>query len=740
MFLTILEIVGVALVVLTVYYLCCTKFSRLGHSQAWIMIVASRLLVRLQWSCQRAASYLGALFERSLHFPGVPVGECFAGIAIVARLIILAVSSVVIDGEASSTLSAQSALWGTSSNYQLGAIELVSSAQFVATAALFGAILLECVGLIPASAALFVPMSKRLRWVVGVIAGLFTLISMLVIADFYIFKGVYLISPDSAQNMTIWILGGLGLISAAASIPALYGLVVGLCALFSVVVWLLEKGFAGTAVSLSLLPSILDVVAVHFSEGQRTTYEGYEPGLPWRVPNTWFDDRFSRRVKILAVPAAGDDDVTQPIAQLLPDIQKVSEAMKQPYKTAALVFVHTFGSRLFFVVKSAIELLGAAESILDTGLCDLSVSHINTAMPAIIDDSPSSDEKKAAIVHTGTQGAAYETLTGRLAAKLVEVHLQTKAAPAPLVFVIDKQCLSDCVPMLQEVKRRLPLHSVVVVTSIVQADLQNEKIVQGLKAMQALYRDEVVEKVIVLDARSPFALTHGEETQLSFAANACVSLLLTHKHNLNNMSGNELLKMVRPGGAFASFAFASEGLALGRVPTRLSFLPGLKERTGMGEIGDILLQSQAAIKRCVQDADCAAYPAAVDSTLPALVLVDVPVKVADSRFAEVVSSTSRFVNSTFPFASSAVVSGNGYTYPTDVSSRFNVQASLLFGLPSLLPEETLEEDDSGARVFTLVPLPTKNTPVPASTNGNGHKNGKVAARRVTRSRKNAGGK
>jgi hypothetical protein len=736
--LQILEMAGIALGVLLLLYLLSRRFPSFGDALAFVCVLIARLLVKIQWFAEKAAGYLDRLFQASLNYPpGAPVGECFAGIAVLARVIYLAVSLCIFIGETENTLLAQSALWQTSTSVQLpGGVELASATLFLCTAALFGAVLLETVGLIPASASLFVPMRKLLRWIVGIVAGLFTVVSLLVVADFYLFRGVYLIAPSSAQPMTLYILGGLGLITAAASIVALWGLVVGTCGLLTVVFWLFTKVYEGIAEVASLLPSLLDVLALFLSDGRIGVYSEYLPTDPYKVPGPLFNgyNLQNSTVSLSALPEHTDNEQTT--GNLLPEKVK-EEVMKQPFKTASVILVGSFGSRMFPLFKTKIAELDAAGTILTTGLCDLSVSHMNTGIPSIIDLSPDNADKKQAVLHNGAEFAAYATLLKSIGGRLVEVHLQTKAAPAPLLFVIDKNCLASACSMVEDVKRRLPLHSIVVITSIVQADLQNTNTVKRLQALQALHEQEVLEKIIVLDARSPFALQQGEETQLAFTASALISLLLTHKHTLNNRACNEMLKELHIGSAFASFSFASETLALGKVPARLSILPGVKNKTGMGDLGDILAQVQEATKRCVEDRTCAAFPVAVDSASPAVVVVDTPIKIADARFHEVVSTTSRFVNATYPFAACVTVSGNGCCYPKEIASRFFVQASCLYQLPNTLSEEKSQQKTT---VIQLLPLPAADTSAQLATNGNGHKNGASGAaseRNTRRSRKNA---
>src|SRR5262249_31274133 len=86
-----------------------------------------------------------------------------------------------------------------------------------------------------------------------------------------------------------------------------------------------------------------------------------------------------------------------------------------------------------------------------------------------------------------------------------------------------------------------------------------------------------------------------------------------------------------------------------------------------------------------------------------MVSCTVPFGVHDPRFAECVRENSRYVNTTYPFASAVTVRGNGCRYPHDLGSRFRVQASCLLPINPVsllaLPEP------KKAAVTSLVPLP-----------------------------------
>src|SRR5207248_114454 len=150
------------------------------------------------------------------------------------------------------------------------------------------------------------------------------------------------------------------------------------------------------------------------------------------------------------------------------------------------------------------------------------------------------------------------------------------------------------------------------------------------------HAEDIVETVIVTDPRSPFASAYGEETQRTFTAAALVSLLLGSRHSLANRSFTNILQELHSLSPFCSMSFASEIIALGSVPNRIKWIPGISSAAGShsGDFSDIILQGRAVATRVLTDADTRAFDAEISSDSPCVVIFNTPIQLNDPRFNE----------------------------------------------------------------------------------------------------------
>jgi hypothetical protein len=340
---------------------------------------------------------------------------------------------------------------------------------------------------------------------------------------------------------------------------------------------------------------------------------------------------------------------------------------------------------------------------------------VQSAIPGIVDLSPAHATRQAALLHSETEGQAYHTLLSSLADQLVEKHLDTKASPAPLIFAIDCRSLVDAVDMLETVKRRLPLHSLVVVTELSSMDAKNKIVQTGIVDMQNLYAEDFIETVIVTDPHFTFAAQYGEETQHHFLAQTLVGLIIAHKHNvLHNRSFTDVLHKLHSLSPFTAVSFASEVVAVGSMPKRWGWLPGVSGHAGTGNYGDILAQTKAAIDRVVTKEETRTFPAQMSTDATRAILACVPIALNDPRHAASVLDNALYVASRYPNALSLTVRGNGCAYPHHISGHFMAQASCLYPLApaSLLPLQETKQ----VTVTPLNPL----TPAHEGTSENGN--------------------
>ncbi len=482
---------------------------------------------------------------------------------------------------------------------------------------------------------------------------------------------------------------------------------------------MLARGISALA---SLPPHQLDTIALHLTGGESGVWGEQIERDPHKYP-ALFGSAYANlqpghtRVVELPEHAASidaDTDDVQIFPVLTPELE---EKMSKP-DNVSIVFVGLYGSRLRPFVVRKIDELHAKDSIWTSGYLDFSINHIDTAIPGIVDISLPHNERIASTLHGKNEGETYQTALNRLGDRLVETHLSSRAAPSTLIFVIDCRLLVYAVEMLESIKRRLPLFSLVVYTSVSDQDTQNITVHTGLVDCQSLWAEDIIETVFVTSPRSGFASSYGEETQLNFTAQALVSLILGHRHNLSNRSFTNVLQELHSLSPFCSMSFASESIALGSVPKRIKWIPGVSGSAGShsGDFSDIILQARNVATSVLTDPDTRAFDAEVSSDYPCIVLFNTPIQLNDPRFNEFSRDLALWVGSNFPFASSITVRGNGCAYPYHLGSKFLVQATAIYPLqPSSYPR--LQQSAKTVKITPLYPLSTAVEPV--NSNGAG---------------------
>ena len=710
-------IVLIVIAGLILLYLVARRIKPFGQSLGFVCAVAGRILVKIAQYMHSVADYARTAAVASLRYPpGVGEGDYWFGVNVLSRIVYFVLAVCILGGETVNTLLVLPALFHTANHFALpGIVDIASAALFICTPALFGAVILETVGLIPHGAGLFPRMNKLTRWVLGVLSGVFLILSILLIGYFYLYRAAYLADPASTQGMSFYLLGGLGLLIAAVSVLALWAFVVGGCGVASLLLWVGELIALGIAALASLVPSLLDTLALHLTNGTIGVYG---------------EQRERDHHTFPSFPAAMSDPL-QPgqSIQSLPDYPSVIDAesngivpietneleknMSNPDKNATIVFVGSFGTKMFTPVTQKIATLRATESIASSAYLDLAITHVQTMMPGIVDLSPTQRERKETLLHSDTEGQAYKTLLHQLADRLVDTHLETKASPAPLIFVIDCHELVDAVEMLETIKRRLPLHSLLVVTSLSSLDVQNKVVQAGIGDMQRLYEEDVIETVMVIDPHYSFAVQYGEETQHTFLAHTLVGMVIAQKHNLQNRSFTNVLHDLHGLSPFTAVSFASEAVAVGKTPKRWAWVPGVSGHAGTGNYGDIIAQVREVINKVVTQENTRTFPASVHTDATSIVLTTVPIALNDDRFAACASDNAHYVGVHYTSAISITVRGNGCPYPYHMGSKYLVSAACLYPLsPVNFPKL---QSSKSVRVTPMYPITTLEP-----TTGNGH--------------------
>ncbi len=730
-FLTSLAILAVLAVLGVLFHVSRTS-EPVGSAIGFLCAFLANVFVSIKEYMEKSAVFCKNACTASLRFPpGITDGDYWQGVIVLSKNVFFVVASCCLGGEIFGTLEVVPSLFQSANHFAIpGITELSLAAVIVSTPALWGSLTLECLGVIH-GCGLFPRLDTLKRWVLGVLSLLMTVAAILLYGYFYVYRRELLTDPQSAQDMTLYLFSGLGILTASSAVLALYALVVGGAGVVSLLLLIAEVVCTIIAALVSLPINLLNVVSIHVS-GMDVTQKYSEP-VRVDLPPVAFQPHGQTSVVLLPERAASKVAQTDEIVPIeTPELEKFS--MAHPEKTSSIDFIGEFGSRMVKPVAQKVEDLRAIDTILTSGWLDLGSPQQQLAIPGTVDVSPTYAERKTTMIHGATEGETYTALSDRQADKKVAVHLESNASPGALFIIVDARNIVDVVPSIVSMKRRLPFHSLVVVTSISESDVNNPIIHTGIVDLQSLDAEDIIETVIVLNPRSDFAARYGEETQRQFFAEFLVSLILSHKHNpSSNRSCTSLLQELHTISPFTTCSFASAPVAVGDLPKKYKLLPGIAGKVGLGDYSDILSQARECVKRVLTDEETRAFNAEVNTETPCFVVVNVPIQLSDRRFNEFARDINLWAGANFPFATCITVRGNGCALPYHLGGRYKVQATCFYPVqPASFPRM------QGAKTVKITPLyPVTTALEPVSSNSPVPTSEKKAVNATPRSKKAA---
>src|SRR6267154_928868 len=110
--LTIPTYMGIAALVLLLLYLIARRVPILGDALAFLCVLVARPLVTIQGICEKAARYCDGVVEKTLRYPPGVTSDTWHGILVIARNIILMVSSIILTADVYNTLQSLSLFFG----------------------------------------------------------------------------------------------------------------------------------------------------------------------------------------------------------------------------------------------------------------------------------------------------------------------------------------------------------------------------------------------------------------------------------------------------------------------------------------------------------------------------------------------------------------------------------------------------------------------------------------------------
>jgi len=727
-----------AFVVLVVLYRRARRSALTADSLSFPLILVTRPAVMLQRLFERVAEFCGGVVEKSLRYPAHIASDVWSGVSSIAKTIMFAVCTVVNIGDIYGMMQRLPLLFGGAGAVALpGSFVIPSALLFICMTALYGAVLLECAGLLPESAHLFPKMSEKVRkWLMIACAVGFAL-SLIFGVLFWVFSGIYInVDPDTAGVLTIPIFGLVGILLFGSSIISLWGLVAGLGGVISSVFWLLSCLFRILAGIVSIPLSPIDVFVRYITHGRWSIYMDllpHEPHKPLSSPfpgYRWVSPDDTRaalqpgQTHIVELPERSvalntDNDNVQ----LFP-VYTQDELEKKMNGNAniSIVFVGEYGRKMKQPLTLALERFNAKKYVRSTAYIGSSMNHINTAIPGIEDISPTLAEWKQASLHGMNESQIVTKLFDLTFDKLVETHRFARHVPGAILFLVDPGRLVEFVDASPEsLKARLPLHSLYVGTSLSPQDALNLTVNVGMGDVESLVKEHIVSVIDVSSRNSQFASRNGEATLLACEAQKIASLIKAPEDSQNNPSLPSVLEELHSTGSpYCASSYASEGVALGNVARRFTtWIPGARSAAGshVGDYGDLVLQARSVTNRVLTDLETTAFDSEVSSDLPCFVLLSKPMERKDARSPEFDSAMELWLGSTFNFAKCISVNANGISLAGHLGSKMLVSATSIF---PLTPGSFPRLKQSAKTVITpLYPLNSTTAIEPAANNGRG---------------------
>jgi len=621
---------------------------------------------------------------------------------------------LVLAGESYNSVLAVPVLFHTSLRIQLpNVVEFASGALFVAAPSLIGAVIMECCNLIPAGAGLFPPMSKPVRIGLGLVSGVLLILATALSGFFYLYRAAFIIDPEGSQWMSLFILPALGVCIAAVSIVAFWALVIGACGIASVVLWIVGRVCRVISAIASLAPSLLDVLAVHLSQGVLSVHGEFIGHDEYRVPPLFVDPQEGSR---LPENASFQADAAI-IVEADPDESSLEEiTVTNSSKNLTQVLVGSFGTKMAVPLSNRIGRFSASGNILASCQVDLDSASRQDRIRGVADLSPTQTHIEHALRSGEGRENAYASLLREMPERLVEKYLHLRSVPSPINYYVDSPLLGCMCGPLSLTKRRLSLVSQFVATSISAAQINNPDVQEGLRAMQKLQDDGDIATTLILDPQSPLSTLHSENFQLLLLSHALIGLTVAHKQNPLYPSLPNLLRDLHSAGPFIGVSMVSQAVARGKVPSRYWWpWPGKNEK-GSGDLGDVVIQARFAIEQALSETGARAYGSGSKTITPSLVFLSVPYQLNDECVPRLRDEISLYMAQNYNSTMCVVVCGsNGIAYPHQhFGSGYFVSACAFYPLPDLLLPSAAEKRKAGI-VTPLRPF----EPNVEATNGHG---------------------
>ncbi|MFL5629043.1 MAG: hypothetical protein ACJ788_25970 [Ktedonobacteraceae bacterium] len=593
---------------------------------------------------------------------------------------------------------------------------IASSSQFIAPAFLMGAIILEMEGYTHSAARLFSVGQYKRGFRLFVYSTL--VLALLLGTSFYLARGVYLYLQNSTNDpssmSTADPTGIMHLLSGVY--PLLIVLVLTLIGLLT----LLSAPIAGycLVVGLQTVQRVVcslasAIVSLGVEEVTYCQWFFSRSGLPSSQEKEITGNEFPQDTQRMQ---AG-------VASLPASNKKENEVSVMTEQLVCLTLNGLFGSRLLSPLVTALDRGNARKFIRSCGRVDLLS---RKGVPEGLGIDVSCTERFEELASINWLVDAFKKHFDSMGNNIVQAHGSVADFPSLHVHVIDCRIGACALQMLRDNKRRLPLHTQVVVTAVSQDHLRRTDVQAFLKELATLNQEDIVATTIILDPNSPVACSLGEVKFYEYVARLLVDLIVAHTHSGYNLSALEVFHQLSRLSPFVSVAVATAPVSSGTTKKRWFWLRRFSDKAVIGNLEDILSQAKQVTKDVFEQAEKRACNHSLSRNTPCYLLFDTPISLADKRFRAFEGRNNQHVKQDFPNAHTLTISGSPVS-PLSSCSPFLVGVACIYpvtlpGIESMDTPRPLKKEEERAAASPLETV-VVDVPLPSHTLvGNGNNN------------------
>jgi hypothetical protein len=605
---------------------------------------------------------------------------------VIARIVYLVVALFVYAGDFALSRLRSAALFGVvAGKLAWLPLDTFSGLLWLCVSALWGIVLLDLIDLIPPGWRLLPVerLSKNMRLTATLLALVLFLVSALTMA-YFVLWGQMQISEQVTSTSDTALLG--------FNISLVFGLLLGLAS--AIALWALFVGIAGVyTIFIALSYVVLRILALGlgiFGHSLATAGDEYLKPVPFPLfhsqNNTPANIPLQSRGAIagfLPEASGGQQPDTTPEEDPMTD------------KVVTRIHLDNIGFRSSPPLDRAGEEVGSQRIVRMQAVADLSRPKGCTLRPSshsINDITPHGQIND--IIKAGTPlEQAYSRIMHSIVESTEDSFTGAPVSKGHIVLATDLLLVPCLAEELQNLHRRLPFHSIILVSTLSAHVLADRHWDEALESVLALWEEEVFLNTLVIDERSALAKRAGEEAQERFLAKFLASLLVCHEHSYYNPSFGQVFERCSAVSPFTTLSFASAKVSSGKATPGQHLVNTLRSKeqakVGKGDVNDCINQTLNLFQKVGEPRSLAMAEEGVTIGDPLFFLVNEPIPLSDQRFAEYRNAIQPVMTQTNPQAKLIVVRGSG-TPETKDNPGYYIQVSALRPL-LLTPPEAAHE-------------------------------------------------